>query len=175
MGCDSYPVRDVLEVIRKRDHIQGNVSTCVSFWRNFFFFHGLLHKNLKTMKKKSSTSWIFLSPATNSLLSRWAFSEVAFIPSISALSWLMHFPCSTFCRQNKCIEINFSWKEVFCLLFYEGFMNSVAEILAIYLPLLFSCQRKSVCLAWGKWCWRWSSSSTCSTSGMSFLMAMGAE
>lgn len=38
MGCDSYPVRDVLEVIRKRDHIQGNVSTCVSFWRNFFFF-----------------------------------------------------------------------------------------------------------------------------------------
>lgn len=87
----------------------------------------------------------------------------------------MHFPCSTFCRQNKCIEINFSWKEVFCLLFYEGFMNSVAEILAIYLPLLFPCQRKLVCLAWGKWCWRWSSSSTCSTSGMSFLMAMGAE
>lgn len=29
-----------------------------------------------------------------------------------------------------------SQKEVFPLLFYKGFMNSVAETLAIYLPLL---------------------------------------
>lgn len=64
MGCDSYPVRDVLEMIRKRDHIQGNTSTCLSFWRKFhFFFHDLLRQNLKTMEKKIKHELDFVIPS----------------------------------------------------------------------------------------------------------------
>lgn len=64
VGCDSYPVRDVLEMIRKKDHIQGNTSTCLSFWRKFhFFFHGLLCQNLKTMEKKNQARAGFFIPS----------------------------------------------------------------------------------------------------------------
>lgn len=144
VGCDSCPERDVSDVIRQGG--QGGNPTYLSFWRKVFLFLFLwfitskFNNNGKEMKHAVV---FFPQPATHLQVS---FLEV---PPISTPACTGH---SAFCRQDKPNEINSSWKEVFCLLFYEGFMNSVAETLAICLPLLSPCQRKLVCMAEGKRC-----------------------